>query len=270
MHPYFNQQELDWLKAQLGDLLSVSPILNSHTNQCFEVRFIPQPALAHKQPNTVLVKKLNTKILSPQSILNERAARRWVQQYKSHLTPTTLAENEQLGLIVDSFIEQIPQHNKAQQINQLAKLMFALHQLPKPETPAILKQQIYTDIKNLLIELNLNPDKYGDLLQAAYKLDQQNRQLCLCHGDLSFENILFAEQHYLIDWEYARLGEPEYDLAASILINQFSETEQQSLLNCYAKLAHQDLTELSQHTQNYLMVLKPLNQLWFNHKHQLQ
>lgn len=257
--PGLNHESLSWLHNQLGDLKKVIPLTHNHTNRCF----IVYP----KQHPAVFIKQLNFQILSQQSLLNEHASRHWAQQIQPQITPNTLYENTQLGLIID---ELIITSNTQTKLSDLVNLMSPLHQQKLPAQASIIKQQIYPDIQALLSKLKLPEQKFTSLLNQAKILDNNQQATCICHGDLSFDNILNAEQLYLIDWEYARIAEPAYDLAACILINHFNKDAQQQLITQYCQFNSQPQQATFKRVQAYLKVLKALNQLWFSHQHQLQ
>lgn len=59
-------------------------------------------------------------------------------------------------------------------------------------------------------------------------------QLVLGHNDLLPGNILRgADRFWLIDWEYAGLGSPLFDLGGLASNNGFSEAQERLLLECY-------------------------------------
>ncbi|WAJ69354.1 phosphotransferase family protein [Catenovulum adriaticum] len=254
-----NQKSLSWLQSQLGEFKQITPLTHNHTNQCF----IAYP----KHHPAVFIKQLNSKILSTNSFKNERTSRHWAQQITPKITPNTLYENAQLGLIID---ELVSSRNTSPTISDLVSLMSQLHQQNLPINSNIIRQQIFNDIQNLLAALKLPEYSFKSLLTQAKQLDESQQACCICHGDLSFENILIGEQPYLIDWEYARVAEPAYDLAASILINNLNSNLQQQLITKYCQHNPQPEQNILNRVQQYLKVLKPLNQLWFTHQHQLQ
>ncbi|MCR8923001.1 phosphotransferase family protein [Dasania sp. GY-MA-18] len=88
-------------------------------------------------------------------------------------------------------------------------------------------------------------------LQYKAPLQQYFKQLpvlappVLCHNDLVVENILLGEQGLrLIDWEYAAMGNPYFDLAAVIINQQLNAENEQLFLGSYTKSV--DLLALQQ------------------------
>lgn len=63
-------------------------------------------------------------------------------------------------------------------------------------------------------------------------------QLCVCHNDLLAENLLLSDDGKLIalDWEYAAMSDPYFDLAVIIEGQQMNDASAQALLEYYADM----------------------------------
>jgi thiamine kinase-like enzyme len=63
-------------------------------------------------------------------------------------------------------------------------------------------------------------DRIGNLLvhgdRAFERSGSRQRAACIVHSDLHHGNVLTADRIYLIDWEYAHVGDPLFDLACII------------------------------------------------------
>ena len=63
-------------------------------------------------------------------------------------------------------------------------------------------------------------DRIGNLLergdQAFERSGSRRRPACIVHSDLHHGNVITADRIYFIDWEYAHLGDPLFDLACII------------------------------------------------------
>jgi thiamine kinase-like enzyme len=57
---------------------------------------------------------------------------------------------------------------------------------------------------------------------------------CLTHIDLLASNIILGDRLWLVDWEYAGLGDPLYDLADYAAKNDLTEAATQTLLSYYS------------------------------------
>jgi aminoglycoside phosphotransferase (APT) family kinase protein len=55
----------------------------------------------------------------------------------------------------------------------------------------------------------------------------------LCHNDVHYLNVVDAQPLRLIDWEYAGLGEPMFDLASVCVYHDYSPEERDRLLSAY-------------------------------------
>lgn len=56
----------------------------------------------------------------------------------------------------------------------------------------------------------------------------------LCHNDIHHLNVVDGGQLRLIDWEYAGVGEPMFDLASICVYHGFSREQRADLLRAYA------------------------------------
>ncbi|MFT5757837.1 MAG: thiamine kinase-like enzyme [Alteromonadaceae bacterium] len=86
------------------------------------------------------------------------------------------------------------------------------------------------------------------------------QSLVVCHGDVNFSNILFAKKPFLIDFEYACLAEPEYDLAMIIAINLLNSAQQKILLSQYEKISSVNICY--ENLNSYLSYCYLINGLW--------
>jgi thiamine kinase-like enzyme len=56
---------------------------------------------------------------------------------------------------------------------------------------------------------------------------------CLCHNDLLNGNFLDDGRLRILDWEYAGMGDPFFDLANFSVHHEFSDEQERFLLDCY-------------------------------------
>jgi thiamine kinase-like enzyme len=81
------------------------------------------------------------------------------------------------------------------------------------------------------------PENFAWLLeqvQAAEKaLRQQPLSLCPCHNDLLNANFLVNTRLYILDWEYAGMGDRFFDLANFSDHHQLNDEQDRWLLECY-------------------------------------
>ena len=71
---------------------------------------------------------------------------------------------------------------------------------------------------------------------------------CLCHNDLHPENVLFNDRIQFIDWEYASLNLPYFDLAYAIEHFQMNKSEIGYFISEYSESIQDiDLDTINKH-----------------------
>lgn len=74
-----------------------------------------------------------------------------------------------------------------------------------------------------------------ELLPMKSLLNDWLQYPVLCHNDLSMNHILMADPIRVIDWEYAGLGHPLFDIASTIKINRLSNDMTVRLISDYER-----------------------------------
>lgn len=125
---------------------------------------------------------------------------------------------------------QVDYFSSAVGITQLSQLAAQIHAIP-----ARLKILDLADyLQQLMAGLPL-------LSQAVrQRIEQQQAMLralpvispVFCHNDINPTNLL-GMKPWLVDWEYAALGDPAFELAGICRTGQFDERQQQALANGY-------------------------------------
>jgi thiamine kinase-like enzyme len=88
------------------------------------------------------------------------------------------------------------------------------------------------------------------------RLSTDHSRLCLCHNDLSSANILDTGSLRLIDWEYAAIGDPCFDLATVIQHHGLAEGQVECLLTAYKDpVSDEDRHHLRRYCRLYDRVL---------------
>jgi thiamine kinase-like enzyme len=144
-------------------------------------------------------------------LLHERAA-------AAGLAPRILRSLPQQGVLVCEYLpgadwlaEDLadPAH-----LMQLGERLAMLHALPAPQLPVFAPLAIFDDY---LARCAPQARAEGGALRAA--LAQAQRQVeaaarvpCIVHGDLVHTNLRSGAALWLLDWEYAQVGDPAWDL----------------------------------------------------------
>ena len=251
--------ELIWLAGlNLGQIVNVQQLDHALTNQVF--------LLTDDNAQQTVFKRLNLKARDRQDRKRELS----VQKLASDrgLTPKVLADCDKYRL--QEYIKGNSLHSTAvdnHTIELLAAQLQIIHQLPAQHAQP---QRLAFELQLLKKQLSRPIDecKFQRFLQLATQLDKSSTRDILCHGDLSLNNLLQAEngQIKILDWEYAVLACSAYDLAACSCINAFSSEQQAQLINHYYFLHKPHLSlslaQLKKETALYLSVFTYLNELW--------
>ena len=120
-------------------------------------------------------------------------------------------------------------------IAQLAQLMRQIHQLPVPvqTQPLVLEAHLRFYMARIC---NRDPriSQLFHLMLARLQCLPSIAQV-FCHNDLSPANLL-GNPLQLVDWEYAGLGDPAFELACAIRAFNFDEPQARQLQAAYQAL----------------------------------
>lgn len=127
-----------------------------------------------------------------------------------------------------------PSSNRA-----IVAVAHALQRLHALAPPAGLRRVDFRQQSRGLPGVPSLPTTGAALAQAAdeifARLDAAAQPLVLCHHDVHAQNMLFdrAGRLWLVDWEYAGLGDPVFDLASYACQQQLDATAASSLVQEY-------------------------------------
>ena len=155
--------------------------------------------------------------------------------------------NEQTGIKISKFIEDAqtlsPEGAKKPYVmKKICQLLNQLHQCGREMENEF---NVYEKIESYEQLLNeLKGEYYEDyqlikqqVLQLKELMDDLEIKLVPCHNDTLAENFIKDkhDQYYLIDWEYAGMNDPMWDVAAHCLENGFNSDEEELFLKTYFK-----------------------------------
>ena len=254
--------ELAWLSSlNVKSIVSVQQFPQALTNQVF--------LITDKNNQQLVFKRLNLKARNRQYRNQELAVHKLVSE--RGLSTKILADSGQYRL--QTYIKGATLNSTVitdDIIKLFAEQLQTIHQLPAKCAPL---QSLGDELIRLKKQLGLSIDnaEFYHFLALARKLDKSSAKDTLCHGDLSFGNILQTENKHIkiLDWEYAVLASPAYDLAACCCINAFDSVQQQALIEEYYLLKKDNLSinlqDLQKETALYFSVFFYLNKLWEAH-----
>jgi aminoglycoside phosphotransferase (APT) family kinase protein len=117
-------------------------------------------------------------------------------------------------------------------VRSIAERLRLLHRVPPPDVPVADGLQLLGSNCEVL-EWRGHPDA-GDLLRRGRELAEQlaalpQRPAVVCHGDPDVENFL-GDAPMLVDFEYAQIADPVYDVALLLTYYPFLQPWTDALL----------------------------------------
>lgn len=146
------------------------------------------------------------------------------------------------GYLVTRFIDGRPipveELRQPKNLQRLSELLLKIHSMPSiPGTFSAF--QVVRDYAEIARQYNVQfPEKFDWLISqmndAEAALQTQRILERPCHNDLLNANFLATDrQIFVLDWEYAGLGDVFFDLANFSNNQELSEHEDRFLLDCY-------------------------------------
>ena len=169
-------------------------------------------------------------------------------------------------ILVTRFVEGAPiETNNSATIREVARLLRRLHSAPEvPGTfdlPSVIEDYIST-ARRFNVTL---PDQLGEALEYSGKIINAigccPSQTAPCHNDLIAANFLQSQDRlYLLDWEYAGMGDPYVDLGNCAVNFCMDEAGCRTLMESYLD-REPSVAEMAQ--LNLLRVLSDLREaMW--------
>jgi len=166
---------------------------------------------------------------------------------KAGLTPEILFADPATGLMLTRFVEGA-EPLTATAVHDPGIMAEAARMLRRLHDSGLVFQRemrLFDKIDSYLQKSPQAAAQFGDVRKAAEGLrelvDGPGRRLVPCHIDPTPSNFIRgrdadgASRLYLIDWEYAEMSEPAYDLAGLSIEAEFSDGEDAALLAAYSE-----------------------------------
>ncbi|MBT8141386.1 MAG: phosphotransferase family protein [Gammaproteobacteria bacterium] len=165
------------------------------------------------------------------------------------------------GVLLTEYVEgkewTLADLQNREQLSILATRLKNLH----THQPEVKQINLLTDIEHYESRLQ-TPESFTWSKEAALLLiEMQDRPLSLCHGDVLPQNLIQNEKLWFIDWEYAGLGDPMFDLATVVQHHQLSnELTNHFLVQYFDHISTVTLKDFL----NYRKVYDYLLALWYS------
>lgn len=152
-------------------------------------------------------------------------------------------------------------------LEQLAQLVKKIHQLPAVQESLNVRSRIATYWQSI----QRNHFAYDALMKLQLQVEplinqalSTKTELCICHHDLLPENLILTEDGELlaIDWEYAAMGNPYFDLAVVIDGLMLNSQQSDALLASYFDTNQPD-PELNQQLNYWRVIYHYISLLWY-------
>ncbi len=184
------------------------------------------------------------------------------QAYHAGIAPEPLVLDLEHGLLVSRYMVT-DAGDKADSVESVANLLHAVHALPGIEH-ALDSTDLATHYRSLtgntfiavIRELNGLQPMLASLRAEAAALCST---LKLCHNDLLSANRLPTRNGLLaLDWEYAAMGDPAFDLAAICAGDELDTTARANLIDAYAP----EDTNMTRRVSVNLILYRELELAW--------
>jgi thiamine kinase len=161
---------------------------------------------------------------------------------RAGIGPEVLRCDPDRGILVTRYLGTTWSERDAhtnENIDRLASLLRRLHALEAPKS--VRTVDLAATVQGYLRTLDERGIRSGltlpSLRECADKAANQLRKgstVCLCHNDVHHLNIVDGDSLRLIDWEYAGIGEPLFDLASLCVYHRYRRSQRERLVAAYA------------------------------------
>lgn len=124
-------------------------------------------------------------------------------------------------------------------LSRVGALLKRLHALPAPPRAGHVRwQNVIDDYASTLTTMNRDTPLLREELSSraraiAAEIEDSSERHRLCHNDVHYLNVIDNGELRLLDWEYAGIGEPYFDLASVAVYQNLSLDERGLLLRAY-------------------------------------
>ncbi|WP_308364836.1 MULTISPECIES: choline kinase family protein [unclassified Microbulbifer] len=247
----------DWPRWSTAKPSVVKPLTGGLTNQSFLII----------AGNDRLVLRKNSAISEALDLNRSAEAAALRHAYKAGLCAPVIYCDPGHQYLVTRYIEGEPWcAGGADALKQLAQLVRSIHALPAIDT----QLEIDDKVASYWRSIDDGADFYTALRALNPKLQRHiaiakslNDGVCLCHNDLLMANLIAVDNGnlYAIDWEYAAMGDPFYELAVIVEEYRLEKRQQQWLL---AEYLNRPATQIDwQRLDHWRVIYGYLSVLWY-------
>ena len=211
--------------------LKISELRGGMTNQNFRVD-------AGNRSYVLRISGDNTELLG---INRENEYRTQTIAGELGIAPEVVTFIEPEGYLVTKFIDGRPvPPEELRQPENLARVAAILNEIhAMPSIPGVFSPfQVVRSYTRIAQQHNVSfPEKFdwltSQMNDAEAAMMETSRIQRPCHNDLLNGNFLLGNKMYVLDWEYAGMGDVFFDLANFSNNHELTELEDHFLLDCY-------------------------------------
>ena len=191
------------------------------------------------------------------------------------ISPSCLYFEEKTGLMVSQFVSQRPfewqVNHQDFDVLRLAKTTRLIHEMPSNQKHYDLKKVLLTYLLNCKKKLSKDSllrqeVNFLEELSFSYLENISAYDPVMCHNDINPKNCLADDLHFwVIDWEYAGLGDALFDIALIFSSHNLNHDQQVLFLKHYD--ASLDANQLKNDLINYQLLYKMREMAWLLLKH---
>ena len=164
---------------------------------------------------------------------------------KLGIAPEVIYVIQPEGYLVTRFIaartfppEEITQPENIRRVMEVVRKIHSMPEIPGAFSVFRTVEEYAEIARRYQVEF---PEKFGWLIERAHEAEEalmtDPEPLRPCHNDLLNANFLISDRIYILDWEYAGMGDVYFDLANFSDHHELSDEQDQWLLECYFREA---------------------------------
>jgi len=185
---------------------------------------------------------------------------------RAGLAPQVLFVDPEQGVLITRWLDSNPESLAEENWRREVDLIRQLHQLPALAQPLSLSSHLQRYLHQLTEAANVLGSQLlryqADMQALAASLDGASSERCLCHNDLIPANLIqTASGVKAIDWEYAAVADPMFELAVYCQYREMNAALCEEILATYLQ-APVSLAQ-TQHFSHMRTLYRYLDLLWY-------
>ncbi len=247
----------DWQRWASTQPTIVKPLLGGLTNKSYLIR----------ANNELLVLRKNSPISEALNLNRSAEAQALAHADQAGLCAPLVYYDPQQNYMVSRYLSDTTWSvNSDASLARLAQLLRRIHQLPSISTALNIddKMTYYWQAIDTHLEFAKELQSLNAAIHAHIESAKAlNKGYVLCHNDLLSSNLIAGadDRLYAIDWEYAAMCDPFYELAVIIEGNSLNSEQQKTLLTRY--LAKSNTPPDWQRLHHWQIIYRYLCLLWY-------